>query len=183
MTYAAPQRDFSLDLATRGYQVLFRPNETNRCPGCGRANWYVGRLTAECGFCQTALPLAETQWSGMGLLPQGSAAVRPRATIEAIDWSERREYERLPGHGRVIQLLIDGAPHAFAVQNISSGGLMAQASPSLLSAKAVQVEIAGGGLLSADVKWTNGKFAGIAFEAPAPAELIDPAEALLAPRS
>lgn len=29
----------------------------DRCPGCGRANWHVGRATAECAFCATALPL------------------------------------------------------------------------------------------------------------------------------
>jgi hypothetical protein len=27
------------------------------CPGCGRTHWLVGRSTAECAFCATALPL------------------------------------------------------------------------------------------------------------------------------
>ena len=35
-------------------------NEVNHCPGCGRSHWYVGRLSAECGFCGTALPLTES---------------------------------------------------------------------------------------------------------------------------
>jgi hypothetical protein len=33
--------------------------ENQPCPGCGRAHWLIGRATAECAFCSTALPLAE----------------------------------------------------------------------------------------------------------------------------
>jgi hypothetical protein len=40
----------------RGYHVVYRRHETNFCPGCGRAHWYLGRLSAECAFCATALP-------------------------------------------------------------------------------------------------------------------------------
>jgi hypothetical protein len=50
---------FAHDPAARGYHAVYRENEVNRCPGCGRTQWYVGRLMAECGFCATALPLAE----------------------------------------------------------------------------------------------------------------------------
>jgi hypothetical protein len=42
----------------RGYCVVFREDAVNHCPGCGRTQWYVGRVSAECGFCATALPLA-----------------------------------------------------------------------------------------------------------------------------
>jgi hypothetical protein len=35
-------------------------NETNYCPGCGRTHWMIGRATAECAFCGTALPLADS---------------------------------------------------------------------------------------------------------------------------
>jgi len=58
------------DPARRGYHVVYRDHETNHCPGCGRSHWYVGRLSAECGFCGTALPLAETGMSGIGTLRQ-----------------------------------------------------------------------------------------------------------------
>ena len=34
-------------------------DQVNHCPGCGRSHWYIGRLSAECGFCGTALPLTE----------------------------------------------------------------------------------------------------------------------------
>ena len=54
--------------AMRGYHALYRENEVNRCPGCGRSHWYVGRISAECGFCGTALPLAEATARGVGTL-------------------------------------------------------------------------------------------------------------------
>lgn len=53
--------------ATRGYHVAYRPGEANRCPGCGRSHWHVGRVSAECGFCGTALPLVEGMTVGAGL--------------------------------------------------------------------------------------------------------------------
>jgi len=58
---------FPHDPARRGFQVLYHAGEVNRCPGCGRTHWYVGRLSAECGFCGTALALAETGIIGTGL--------------------------------------------------------------------------------------------------------------------
>jgi hypothetical protein len=47
--------------AMRGYTILYREDEVNHCPGCGRTHWYIGRLSAECGFCATAIPLAEAR--------------------------------------------------------------------------------------------------------------------------
>ena len=37
--------------AIRGYQPVYHSNEVNRCPGCGRTHWLIGRLLAECAFC------------------------------------------------------------------------------------------------------------------------------------
>jgi len=62
------------DPARRGYHVVYRENEVNRCPGCGRSHWYVGRLSAECGFCGTALPLADVGTWGVGLVRRGRPA-------------------------------------------------------------------------------------------------------------
>jgi hypothetical protein len=59
---------FPHDPTLRGYHVVYRPGEVNRCPGCGRTHWYVGRLSAECGFCSAALPLMETGMVGTGVL-------------------------------------------------------------------------------------------------------------------
>jgi hypothetical protein len=47
------------DPAGRGYHAVYREHEVNHCPGCGRTQWLIGRISAECAFCSTALPLAE----------------------------------------------------------------------------------------------------------------------------
>jgi len=43
----------------RGYHAVYREHDVNHCPGCGRTHWIIGRISAECAFCSTALPLAE----------------------------------------------------------------------------------------------------------------------------
>ena len=43
----------------RGYVLTYRPGQSNPCPGCGGVQWHVGRQTAECAYCATALPLAD----------------------------------------------------------------------------------------------------------------------------
>src|SRR4029079_52592 len=43
----------------RGYHAVYREHDVNHCPGCGRTQWLIGRMSAECAFCATALPLAE----------------------------------------------------------------------------------------------------------------------------
>lgn len=35
----------------------YRLHEINVCPGCNRRHWWVFRLTAQCAFCETALPI------------------------------------------------------------------------------------------------------------------------------
>jgi hypothetical protein len=57
---------FAHDPALRGYHAAYRENQVNHCPGCGRSHWYVGRMSAECGFCGTALPLAGASMTGIG---------------------------------------------------------------------------------------------------------------------
>ncbi len=68
------------DPARRGYHVVYRENEVNRCPGCGRSHWYVGRLSAECGFCATALPRVESLSTGAGLFRSRGRALPDFAT-------------------------------------------------------------------------------------------------------
>jgi hypothetical protein len=58
---------FPHDPRARGYHAVYREHQVNHCPGCGRTHWYVGRMTAECGFCATALPLAEGSMTGGSL--------------------------------------------------------------------------------------------------------------------
>ena len=57
---------FAHDPQSRGYGIVYREDEVNHCPGCGRTDWYVGRVSAECGFCATALPLASATARGAG---------------------------------------------------------------------------------------------------------------------
>lgn len=61
--------------SVRGYHAVYRENQINHCPGCGRTHWYLGRQLAECAFCETALPLQEShQWG-----PSHAMARRPAA--------------------------------------------------------------------------------------------------------
>ncbi|MGE0179146.1 MAG: hypothetical protein AB7O91_04930 [Sphingomonas sp.] len=62
----------SHDPAIRGYHVAYREDQVNHCPGCGRSHWHIGRISVECGFCGTALPLTGKMAIGAGLF-------RPRA--------------------------------------------------------------------------------------------------------
>lgn len=48
---------FKLGLA-QGFRPLYHSGGANHCPACGRQHWHIGRSTAECAFCATALPLA-----------------------------------------------------------------------------------------------------------------------------
>lgn len=46
------------------YVQLYRDDEPNHCPGCGRQHWIIGRMTAECGFCGSAILLERfSTWS------------------------------------------------------------------------------------------------------------------------
>lgn len=50
---------FARQVANRGFQPLYHAGEPNRCPGCGGQHWHVGRMSAECATCATAIPLAD----------------------------------------------------------------------------------------------------------------------------
>jgi hypothetical protein len=54
-----PTTETVRQLTGRGYHAVYREHEVNHCPGCGRTHWLIGRMSAECAFCTTALPLAE----------------------------------------------------------------------------------------------------------------------------
>jgi hypothetical protein len=162
--YQRAQRDFGADLSARGHHVVDRTNENNRCPGCGRAQWYVGRMTAECGFCGTAVALAEAEWSGAELPSRKLSWQKSLSEDEA--WAEKRRHERLKTEGRTLQLLIDGSPHSFAIHNISAGGLMGSDTIGLAPRSKVLVRFEGGILVPAEVRWIEGSLTGLAFTAP-----------------
>jgi len=169
--YQREEQDLSLNISARGHHVVYRANEMNRCPGCGRAHWYIGRQTAECGFCGTAIALAEANWIGPGKAGVLSTSERSRyapkgvtsAAANRSGGAEQRRYSRKSAGGRRLQLLIDDCPHAFAIHNISEGGLMGDDPIGLEPGISVQVRLEDGTLMPATVKWTEGSLIGLAF--------------------
>ncbi len=37
---------------------LYHQDTVNHCPSCSHTQWHIGRATAECAFCATAMPLS-----------------------------------------------------------------------------------------------------------------------------
>jgi hypothetical protein len=81
MLSAIETRRDPFDPNRRGYHAVYRENEVNYCPGCGRTHWFLGRLSAECAFCSTALPLQEAY--GQGPAPS------------VVGWRTRTSYAEL----------------------------------------------------------------------------------------
>lgn len=54
----AAEHAFIRQLSMRGFAPLYRADQENHCPGCGGKSWHVGRMSAECAHCETAIPLA-----------------------------------------------------------------------------------------------------------------------------
>ncbi len=50
----------AIDTLKQGYAPLYHRGERNICPSCGALHWYIGRFSAECGYCHTTLPFAPT---------------------------------------------------------------------------------------------------------------------------
>ena len=148
---------FSAGLAQRGHHIVYRANSHNHCPGCGRSHWYIGRISAECGFCGTAIPLAEAKLDQLG-------TGRPSAKLSAS--TEQRLYPRMSATGREVQLVLDDSPMTFALQNISEGGAMGEGAGDLAPGTSVQVRFEGGILVPAVVKWSEDGLVGLAFEVP-----------------
>lgn len=148
---------FAASLAQRGHHIVYRANESNHCPGCGRSHWYIGRVSAECGFCGTAIPLAEAARHEVV-----SPAPRP-SSVTSID---QRRHPRMAAKGRKLQLLIEGSPTKFALHNISEGGAMGDNVSDLAPGAKVHVRFEGGILVPAEVKWAEDGMIGLAFISP-----------------
>ena len=157
LVYERAAASFAAGLAKRGHHIVYRANTANHCPGCGRSQWYVGRVSAECSFCGTAVPLAETsQYHG--------SASSGRAGSSRV--ADQRLHPRMPAKGRKLQLLIDGSPTSFALHNISEGGAMGDSVPDLVPGAKVHVRFEGGILVPAVVKWSEDGLIGLAFISP-----------------
>ena len=149
---------FAATLAKRGHHIIYRANQANHCPGCGRSQWYIGRSSAECGFCGTAVPLAETSRHEANPPSRRPQAVRSMA--------DQRRFPRMPANDRRLKLLIDGSPMNFAVENISEGGVMGAQVADLRPGAKVHVRFEGGILVPAVVKWAEQGSIGLAFVDP-----------------
>jgi hypothetical protein len=160
LVYERASPSFAASLAQRGHHIVYRINADNHCPGCGRSHWYIGRISAECGFCGTAVPLAEARHDDARPSTSG-AKTRPAAGT-----ANQRRFRRMPAKGRKLQLLIDGSPSSFALHNISEGGAMGGAGSDLVPGANVHVRLEGGILVPAVVKWTEDGMIGLAFDAP-----------------
>lgn len=67
----------------RGYWGgVYREDQVNDCPGCGRNHWHVGRLLAECAFCTTAVPL-ENAMSGSTIIQHRNMGGQSKLRIAA----------------------------------------------------------------------------------------------------
>ncbi len=58
MTVQIPAKNFAQEISSRGFMPLYYTGESNYCPGCGGRHWHVGRISAQCARCDTALPIA-----------------------------------------------------------------------------------------------------------------------------
>jgi len=158
LVYERAPASFAAALAKRGHHIIYRVNEANHCPGCGRSQWIVGRSTAECAFCGTAVPLAET-------CRNETVSLVPRSKAVSTSSDERR-FPRLSAKGRKLKLLINGSPTSFALRNISEGGVMGAQDADLAPGEHVHVRFEGGILVPAVVKWAEEGLVGLAFVDP-----------------
>ncbi|MGI9360544.1 MAG: hypothetical protein ACR2O7_03105 [Parasphingorhabdus sp.] len=44
----------------KGIVILYHTGQPSQCPGCGGANWNIGRITAECARCTFAIDLVQS---------------------------------------------------------------------------------------------------------------------------
>jgi hypothetical protein len=159
LVYERAAPSFAASLAKRGHHIVYRANEPNHCPGCGRSQWYVGRVSAECSFCGTAVPLAEA--SRQEAIPRASSANDGSRNVSHS--ADQRRFPRMPTKGRKLQLLIDGSPTSFALHNMSEGGAMGDQVRDLAAGAKVHVRFEGGILVPAVVKWAEDGLVGLAF--------------------
>jgi hypothetical protein len=154
LVYERATPSFAAGLAKRGHHIVYRVNESNHCPGCGRSQWYIARMSAACGFCGTAVPLAETY-----VQEAISASPRPRS----VETADQRRFPRMSAKGRKLKLLIDGSPTSFAIHDISEGGLKGDHVRDLAPGAKVHVRFEGGILVPAVVRWAEDGMIGLAF--------------------
>lgn len=69
--------------STRGFAPVYHKGRVNECPGCHGSQWWVGRFSAQCAYCKTALPLHDAGTLGVYEAPR-LVRCRPDHTIMPI---------------------------------------------------------------------------------------------------
>lgn len=60
MTSFRPQHAVPVPLPVgQHYALHYHSGIVNHCPACSGTQWFVGRTTAQCARCESALPLAQ----------------------------------------------------------------------------------------------------------------------------
>jgi hypothetical protein len=72
---------------------------------------------------------------------------------------------------RVVRLLVDGSPQAFAIHDISAGGAKVGSPAELVIARTVEVIAKGGEIVPATVKWIGNDMTGLQFAKPVELDL------------
>ena len=89
---------------------------TITAPAAAARNGNIGRISAECGFCGTAVPLAEARHDKVG--PRGGNA--SSGLRIATNSADQRRHPRMPAKARKLQLLIDGSPRSTPTSTTTS---------------------------------------------------------------
>ena len=115
-------------------------------------------------MCGTAIAIAESAMAGFDPVGRRAVALHVMEGFKTAGAaSEKRREKRTPAKGRTLVLHVDGSPRAFAIENISAGGVMGEALPEIARANSLVVELEDGTLLAAELRWSNKANAGLAF--------------------
>ena len=152
---------FAASLAKRGHHIVYRANSLNHCPGCGRSQWYIGRISAECGFCGTAVPLAEAAWQEA--TPRAASAPNAKHVEHVGEPTPVRAHGRQRPRASIADRRV--TDQLRAAEHFRRRGDGRQR-PELTPGAKVHVRFEGGILVPAIVKWTEDGLVGLAFVDP-----------------
>lgn len=74
----SPHEETRLGSRIVGNQPTYWAGRINHCPGCSYTSWIVGRYSAECGFCRTALAMEHSGMLGMGTFLRNDCSKQQR---------------------------------------------------------------------------------------------------------
>lgn len=90
---------------TRGFNLVYRPNEINRCPACAGAQWHIGRVTAECSYCHFPLAIHSSA-NGIGAIRHVHIRQHRSTSITAGDRKRKRNVTTLLLSAMVVALAL-----------------------------------------------------------------------------